>query len=214
VRRRVALAAGLGGLAILTVLVVVLAQQVEPRTGTNAIVSVSGVQVTVPASRTRCQRADVPAGTGRITVFASKRPGAGPLTIVLRSRAREIARARIPGFPAERAYMAALRPAVSDELRGARLCFENDGSRNIPLAGDRTEPIHVSSPDHDFPDDVRTDFFKAGSSARIGLAPDVARRFALGKSAALGPWTMWVVLAVVLVVAGVSVRLVFREAGA
>ena len=76
-RRRVALAAGLGGLAILTVLVVVLAQQVESRTGTNAIVSVSGVQVTVPASRTRCQRVDVPAASERISVFGAKTPGRG-----------------------------------------------------------------------------------------------------------------------------------------
>lgn len=213
-RRRVALAAGLGGLAVLTVLMVVLAQQVEQRTGTNAIVSVSGVQVTVPASRTRCQPANVPAGTQRITVFGAARRGGGPLLIVLRGQAGVIARARIPAFPAEKAYTVALRPAVTDEIARGELCFDNNGARNLALAGNLTSPVEASNTNLKFRDDVRTDFSRAGSSARIGLAPDVARRFPLGKSAALGSWTLWAVLVVILAVAGVSVRLLLREARA
>lgn len=214
-RRRVAVAAGLGALAVLVVLVVVLAQPVDQQTGSNTTQSVSNVRVAILAGNTRCQPVNVPAGTQAITVFATRAPGAGPLQIELRDGdGRVVARGRIGRFPRQTAYTFALRPGVTAEVPRDRLCFDNDGLRNVVLAGDRTLGPNPGPHPRRPRAVVRTDFSKAGKAARIELAGDVDRRLPLAKSAVLGLWTLWAVGLVFLVAAGTGVWLLLRESRA
>ena len=206
---RVAVGAGLALVTLL--LVVTLAQRDERRTGSNAVVLNSGVALPVPLGRPRCQPAVVPSGTSRLRLFGEAL-GGGTVISVRLSRAGHRVRSRTAYVRGEEQVDVPLGRAIDRELRGARLCIRNKGPARVRFAGNRTPVLGPANPaGQRLDDDVRVDFLAEGERSWWGRGPVIADRFALLKASFFGAWTLWAVLALVLLSSVLALRTLMRS---
>ena len=211
--RRVRLAVGLALALVGITLLVALVSPTTRDTGTNARVKVSGHEVVIPHTRTRCQRETVPADTDRARVFANARGPAGPVTLLVRksSGGRAVARGRIASIRSRGQITVQLRPRTTRDIRDAQVCFDNNGVRSVLMAGNQTPPIGAGNLRQEFPpDDVRIDYSRGGERAWWRLAPAIADRFALLKADVVDPFWLYG-LAVVVAAAWAGALLTLRR---
>lgn len=206
---RVAVGAGLALVTLL--LVVTLAQGTERRTESNALVLNSGVALPVPVGRPRCQPAVVPRGTSQVRLFGQA-PGGGTLISVRLSRGGQQVRSRTASVRGEEQVDVPLGRPIDRELRGALLCIRNKGPERVRFAGNRTPIMGPANPaGQRLDDDVRVDFLADGERSWWGMGPVIAERFALLKASFFGGWTLWGVLALVLLSSLLALRTLMRS---
>ena len=172
----------------------------------------SGHEVVIPPTRTRCQRETVPADTDQARVFANARGAAGPVKLLVRNRdGRTVARGRIASIRSRGQITVQLRPRTARDVRDAQVCFDNDGIRSVLMAGNQTPPIGAGNLRQEFPpDDVRIDYRRGGERPWWRLAPTIADRFALLKSDVVDPFWLYG-LAVVVAAAWAGALLTLRR---
>jgi len=208
---RVRVAAGAGLALVALVLAVTLAQQNERRTESNAIVQASGVALRVPLSRPRCQPTVVPRDTSRVRLFGEA-GGGGTLISVRLSAAGERLLNRTAYVRGEEQVEVSLGRVLDRERRGARLCIRNMGPASVRFAGNRTPVLGPANPvGGRLDDDIRVDYLADGESSWWSMASVIADRFPLLKASFFGPWTLWAVLALVLLSALLALRILMRS---
>lgn len=193
-RERIAL--GLGLVLVAAACVVALSDSAPRRSGTNASVRKSGSLVAIAPAQRFCQReAVVPKGTAALRSFFRFRPSSpgGPLEITLRDGDRVIAMAHLP------AGLSPGSPRVSvariSHDTSATVCFANQGTRTVQLAGNLTPEYGGNNPaGAKLPDVVRIDYIRRGRETWWRFAPVVAKRFALVKPSFVGTWTLYAAL--------------------
>jgi hypothetical protein len=145
----------------------------------------------------------------RLKVGSLRRPGQ-PLRVEVRGLDGRAAVGRVPGGYADNNV---LTVPVGDVMRGRRIdvCVTNDGDRAIALYGSgalasRSSEAQLNGQAID--KDVAIDFLRGDSPTVLSLAPEMADRASLFHGSWVGPWTIWLLAALVGV--GLPVLLVLR----
>jgi hypothetical protein len=197
---RVLLAIGLGFVAVLATLFVVLSKSDERLAGTNAQVAVSGNHVLVPPRGRLCQPEGIPVDTAALRVYAGTPAElAGPLDVEVRKNGRVLTRGGYGRLGDGQVAKARLTPPLDREVPNARICFRNRGGKKLFLAGNLT-PVKFSGANPygaTFPDEPRVDYVREGSESWWSIAAVVSERFGLSKTTFFGSWTLWAVIALI-----------------
>jgi hypothetical protein len=210
--RALALLAALLTAAVVVAGFVVVMSQSEPRrAGTNSILGPS--HAIVPPGGELCQTDRVPAGSGAVAPRVVPEAPAG-VTATVERDGQPIARGRA-GRVVNGATLFGFDRPIDRELQTATICFQNGGDATLRVYGDiATGGPGASAPQfaNGVPVLVRLDWYRPGSETGWQLMSDVADRNALLKAPFLGPWALWVALAVLLGLSAAGVALVLREA--
>lgn len=212
------LAAAAGGLIIAVMLLAVLTDSRPRLAATNTRVLASGVALTVAPGLERCQDGEfVPHEASRIRLYVSTPDGrAGPpLDIAIRDPAGRLATsARVPaGY--RPGFLDATIPRPRQDVAPGSFCLRNVGTTPVTFAGNFTGINPAAfNPDEVKPasgEGIRVDYFRPGRESWLELAPEIAHRFATFKPSFFGSWTMWAVLAALLLLYGAAVELQCRS---
>lgn len=186
----------------------------------NALVSASGIAITIPSGDERCQSGEfVPAGAGFLRTYARFEQLPGTLSVEVRD-----AQGRTVSRGARRAadngpIMVEIEEIGATVSRG-QVCFTNTGDGAVSLAGNLTPlnpqtAVGPQSPGAGPGDEIRADFYFAEHRTVLDLASDVAERFSLFKPSFVDRWVFWVVLgaSIVAPIGGGVLLLSFHRRG-
>jgi hypothetical protein len=203
-----------GLVAIAVILVVVLSQKAQRRSGTDLTPS-DTVAATVPGGRQACQDEELlPAGTAAVqatvTAFGQPLPAlrivftAGPGGRVLSSGA----------LPAGRAPGLVRIPIrfVAHASQGVRACLRNLGPASIGVTGAYPDPPHqmlvggaVAA------GRLRYDYYRRGRESWMQLLPTIVYRWTLAKAGLVRHWA-WVAIPLLMLFAvGLAALTLIRE---
>lgn len=186
------------------------------RTGTNSIIP--SVDVVLPPGARVCQpEVTVPAGSGRVgfAVNTNGQPSA-PIEVEVTRGSERIARTAGRDGSALGIGRVPVRPVVRREVRGATVCARNRAAGPVTIYGDRvgpganpavgegTQQVQAAV--------IRVDWFEPEDRSWWTQAGTVADRFWLAKATFFGPWTMWLVLALLVALGVAAVGGAVREA--
>lgn len=198
------LAAFLVTLALIAAAIVASALQREPRlAATNTRVIASKLAIPLGPGERRCQSGEyVPTSATRAQIYAGfSGPQGPPLEVTLSSREERMhQRYAVTGYSASPIDVP-LRPRGRD-LEVAELCIRNAGGTQVTLAGnfgsDNPEAPGASNTPYQRPsDEVRVDYLQQGDKTVFDVLPAVFKRFTLFKPVGgLGPWALWMTLAI------------------
>ena len=208
---RAGLAAAAGLALVLGTLVAVLSQRGERLAGTNSYVEVSGVALPVAPGGERCAgRQRVPADTAGVRVYAGTfgRPRGEPLLVSVRQAGRQVSSGRVPGGYPDNARVRVPLARIERNLYSATVCLRNLGSQRMQFAGNLSTRGGVRLRGKDV---IRYDWLLPGRPSWLGIAPEVASRFAATKPTFVGAWTFWAVFAVLAVLWSGAIALVVRQ---
>jgi hypothetical protein len=207
---RIGLAAG--GLVVSVVvaaLVLLLAQPSPHLAATNTRAYDERVAIDLAPGQRRCQGGEyVPAAAARLrlTIVGLGTAPAGPLAVALSdSEGHPLSQATTP---VERAGPLDIPLAGGRaDADGGSLCLQNLGRARIAFEGNLTSSVLEAAPSLNGPgerptDEVRTDYYLGGRQSWFTLAPTIASRFADYKPSWVGAWTLWVLIALALALAG------------
>ncbi|MDQ3641150.1 MAG: DUF2142 domain-containing protein [Actinomycetota bacterium] len=212
------LAAAVGGLVILVILLAVLSGSRPRLAATNTRVLASGLDFTVQPGQERCQSGEsVPqeASSLRLYVSTFDRPTGPPLEVSIRDSAGGIATsAQIPGGYRPGVLHARI-PQPDRDVASGSFCLRNAGTAPAAFAGNFTginpsafNPEELKPPSGE---GIRVDYFREGSESWFELGPDIAHRFAQFKPSFFRSWTMWVVLAALFLLYGAAAEVQCRS---
>lgn len=167
--------------------------------------------VDVPPGSEACQRwfeTTAPFGYVEPLIGTHARPGPELRTTVREfGSGRVLARGLLPaGAPDNRIARVRVQPTVPSG-RSIEVCFRNAGPGDVAIFGGP----HFEGPGNAYLDgrrgtgDMRLGFRRGEPRSALALVPDMFRRASLLRPDAVGPWTFWVLLA--LVAAGVPLLL-------
>jgi hypothetical protein len=199
--------------ALMTVVLLVSLAKREPRlAASNSRIIISKVVVPVAPRTERCQGGEyVPADAARMRLYpsAAKAPAPALLVTLRDAQRRQVARLRVA-----EAYRAAIGGAQGPPLDLAlpkghatvglgTLCIRNLGREAVGFAGNLTSinpasPGGINSPGERGGDEVRADYFLPGQRSGFSVAGQAVDRAALLRPGFMGPWTIWLALALFL----------------
>jgi hypothetical protein len=209
------LAASLTAVVVIAGFVVVLSQSEPRRTGSNGIVVSS--HAVVPPGESVCQEERVPAGTASVAPWLGLDLAGGSVAATVESDGRLLARGTVAagGFPTGITRID-LDRTIPRALEGATICVENRARDTLRVYGDIARFGNPGARAPGFatgePVLVRLDWYGRGAESGWTLLPRVAERASLVKAAFLGPWSLWVALAVAIALGVAAVVLVLRSA--
>ena len=192
-----------GLVAIAAILVVVLSQKAQRRSGTDLTPS-STIAATLPAGRQACQDdellpADTAAVQATVTAFGQPLPAlqivftAGPGGRVLSSGA----------LPAGRAPGLVRIPIryVARASQHVRACLRNVGPASIGIAGAYPDPpYHMLVAGAVAPGRLRYDYYRRGRESWAQLLPTIVHRWTLAKGGIVRHWA-WVAIPLLMLLA-------------
>jgi hypothetical protein len=204
-RRRATIAAALTVLAGVAVLVVLAATD-ERRLAFTLSVRPSGVAAVVPPGVEACQRdveVEAPFDEARLLYGTYFRPGPALAVRVLdHASGRVLARGALPpGYPDDRKATARLARAVPEGSR-VDVCLRNVGQRRVAVFGgpaSDNEPSYATVGGRPLRSDLGMELLRQHPRTVLSLVPSIVRRAALFHPGWVGPWTFWVLLALLLV---------------
>ena len=201
--------AGLGLALVAVATVLVLSDAAPRRSGSNASVRKAGGLVAISPGKRFCQpEALVPGHTAAVRTFFRFRPRSpgGPLTITLRHGDRGIASGHLPAGLSPGSPRVPIGRIARDT--SATVCFDNQGSRTVQLAGNLTPEYGGNNPTGaKLPDVVRIDYIRPGRESWWEFAPVVAQRFGLVKPSFVGSWTLYAALGAFVVLCAAALVL-------
>lgn len=199
------------GLALAAFLLVDVLTERKPHiAGTNSRVQVSGAAIPVPPLRERCYSERVPAGASNVVLYAGTFGRRGqPVALTVSEGARRVNAGRYRGGYPDNTILHVPLLRTTSRLDRAQVCVRNLGDRRIQFAGNRTPK---NGPRTDGEEAIRLDWQLPGRPSWIAIAPKVASRFAATKPTFVGPWTLWVLGALVAGLSAAGIALVIREA--
>lgn len=208
----------MAGLIILVMLLTVLTGSRPRLAGTNTRVLVSSLDLKVQPGEERCQSGEfLPRKASRLRLFVSTvgRPTGPPLDISMRDPAGQLASSvHIPGGYRSGVLEARI-PQQRHDVGPGTFCLRNAGAAPAAFAGNFTginpgafNPAELKPPSGE---GIRVDYFREGRESWLELAPDIAHRFAQFRPSFFGSWTMWVILAGVLLLYGAAAELQCRS---
>ncbi|MDQ3680168.1 MAG: DUF2142 domain-containing protein [Actinomycetota bacterium] len=211
------LAAVVGSLLVVAMLVAVVTDSRPRLAATNTRVLASGIAFTVLPGHEHCQGGEfVPEETRSLRLYVGTfdRPTGPPLDMSIRHAGGELASSgHVPaGYPPGR-LEAQIREPGRDVENGS-FCLRNAGAAPVSLAGNLTplnrETFAPGEHESTTGEGIRIDYFRGGRESWIELSPEIARRFRQFKPSFFGTWTMWGVLAGLLLLWGVAAELQCR----
>jgi hypothetical protein len=233
VRRRAAVAAGLGLAVVVAALLAVLTQSTSRVAFHNGRFVQTGV--VVPPRHEACQVAEyVPADARRLRIWVSTAGRLGPpLELVVKDPTHVVATGETltpyRDSPVD-LRVSPLRRDVTD----ATVCLRDRGTSQVAVMGSPTSPnagpgqtsrfagyqvalssqapaatldAHAYSP----PLRMRLEWHMAGRQSWLSLAPVIARRTSYERASFVGAWTFWVLVAIMAAAAVGGVTLYVRE---
>jgi hypothetical protein len=224
-RVRYVVAAGVAAV-VLTFLVVLLAP--APRlASSNSRVQVSANTVPIAPGKQRCQGGEyVPADAARLRIYpGGTKPGGPPLVLSVRDRAgRPVWQIAVPGgydvFVPGRSYpskpLDVRLPRARPTVELGQLCIRNTGRQVVAFAGNLRSlnpaaPGAVNGPGQRGGDEVRVDYYLSGERSALSIAPRVVDRAALFRPGFMGPWTIWLVLALFVATCAAAIVWIVRH---
>jgi hypothetical protein len=207
---RIGIAVAVGALLAVGALVAVLSKHEQRLAGTNSLVEFSGVALPVEAGGERCDPGQhVPADAAAVRVYAGTfgRQG-GPVSISVRSAGRQVSAGRAPGGYPDNTRLRVPIARIGRNLYDATVCLRNRGTKPLRFAGNLTPQTGGKRAGREA---IRLDWLLPGHPTAWSLSPRVARRFALSKASFVGPWTLWVVFALLGAVGACAVALAVRR---
>lgn len=191
-----------GSLLVVAMLVAVLTDRRPRLAATNSRVLASGIAFTVLPGHEHCQAGEfVPEETRSLRLYAGTfdRPTGPPLDMSIRHPGGELASTGLipAGYPPGR-IDAQIRQPGRDVENGS-FCLRNLGTTPVSLAGNVTplnaEAFAPGEQESMTGEGIRVDYFRAGRESWAELSPEIARRFRQFKPSFFGTWTMWGILA-------------------
>jgi hypothetical protein len=207
---RIGIAVAVGALLAVGALVAVLSKHEDRLAGTNSLVEFSGAALPVEARGEYCAAAQhVPADATAVQVYAGTfgRQG-GPVSISVRADGRTVSTGRAPGGYPDNTSLRVSVTRIRRNLYDATVCLRNRGTNRLQFAGNLTPQ---AGPKREGTEVIRLDWFLPGHPTAWSVSPRVARRFAVSKASFVGPWTLWMVFALIGAVGAGAVALAVRR---
>lgn len=207
---RTRLVLAVGSLALVLALVLTLSVSEPRRAGTNNVAP-AGVVAALASGQEVCQAENVPPGASRVVLGVE--PATGPPH---RLAVRMSVRGRVHrGRGAEPAEQPTVSAQLADVVEGGdgSLCVRNAGQGELRLLGASSagEPPEVGAGDTaQATGPLRVDYYRAGEETWWELGATVADRLALGNAGFLGPWALWLAVALSLGAAALAIAVLAR----
>ncbi len=211
------MAVGAASLALVFLVVLVLPR--HELAASNSRVIASAGTVPVAGGSQRCQGGEyVPADARRLRIYpGGLRVDGPPLVISVLDRSGHLgSRVSVPG--GYRVAVSGLSagapldiplPGGRPDIQLGQLCIRNAGVTPVYFAGNLhtlnpATPGASNGPGERGGDEVRADYFLAGTRSGLQMAGRVASRAALFRPGFMGAWTVWLVLGLLLATCGAA----------
>lgn len=210
-RRRPAVVALVAATAVLlAAALVVLTRSAPRRSGTN-MTTVQSVTLSLPPGQTLCEPGEiVPADTGGLRVLAQTVSPSGALQASVRGAHGTIAAGTLAaGWTSGEVTIPISRVHTTV---AAAVCFRNDGPHPLQFGGSQPDPpftVLVNGVQQS--GRLRIDYMRPGSESWLELAPTLAYRLSLSRTALTGPWAALAVIVLMLAVALLTAYVLVRE---
>lgn len=203
----------IGLLAIAVILVVVLSQKAQRRSGTD-LTPQSSVAATLLGSQQSCQPDELlPADTAavRATITAFGQPLPALRLVFTAADGRVLSSGAVPaGTPAGLVRFPI--GYVAHASQNVTVCLRNAGPASIGIIGDYPDPQnHMTVADNDVEGRLRYDFLRRGRESWFQLLPTIVYRWTLAKASILRHWA-WVAIPLLMLFAiGLATVTLVRE---